>query len=81
MKRIKSQLGLRDVLLLLSYPVKNHAASFCCRVIERLQESIKKQDALIGELQEKHPDQPVLEQVAQLNTLIGQKDAEVQVCY
>ncbi|KAF4076987.1 hypothetical protein AMELA_G00202890 [Ameiurus melas] len=48
------------------------------RVIERLRESIKHQGALIGELQEKAQDQPIAEQMAQLNTMIGQKDAEVQ---
>ncbi|XP_053096021.1 CDK5 regulatory subunit-associated protein 2 isoform X4 [Pangasianodon hypophthalmus] len=48
------------------------------RVIERLQESIKNQDALIGQLREKDQDQPIAEQMVQLNTLIGQKDAEVQ---
>ncbi|XP_053505270.1 CDK5 regulatory subunit-associated protein 2 isoform X8 [Ictalurus furcatus] len=48
------------------------------RVIERLRESIKHQDALIGELQEKAQDQPIAEQMVQLNTMIGQKDAEVQ---
>ncbi|XP_060791643.1 CDK5 regulatory subunit-associated protein 2 isoform X2 [Neoarius graeffei] len=50
------------------------------RVIERLQGSIKNQDALIGKLREKEKDQdqPIAEQVVQLSTLIGQKDAEVQ---
>ncbi|KAK3524591.1 hypothetical protein QTP70_029906 [Hemibagrus guttatus] len=47
------------------------------RVIEHLQESIKKQDALIGELREKDQE-PIAEQMVQLKTLIGQKDAEVQ---
>ncbi|XP_058270947.1 CDK5 regulatory subunit-associated protein 2 isoform X3 [Hemibagrus wyckioides] len=47
------------------------------RVIEHLQESIKKQDALIGELWEKDKE-PIAEQIVQLKTLIGQKDAEVQ---
>lgn len=50
-------------------------------MIERLRESIKHQDALIGELQEKAQDQPIAEQMVQLNTMIGQKDAEVQVSY
>ncbi|XP_053334053.1 CDK5 regulatory subunit-associated protein 2 isoform X6 [Clarias gariepinus] len=48
------------------------------RVIERLQESIKNQDTLIGELRKNDQDKPVAEQMIQLNTLIGQKNAEVQ---
>ncbi|KAF5893823.1 myomegalin-like isoform X6, partial [Clarias magur] len=48
------------------------------RVIERLQESIKNQDTLIGELRKNDQDKPVAEQMVQLNTLIGQKNAEVQ---
>ncbi|KAL7844881.1 hypothetical protein SRHO_G00234200 [Serrasalmus rhombeus] len=46
--------------------------------IERLQDSVKKQDTLIGELQQKCPDKPVVEQMVQLNNLIGQKDGELQ---
>uniref|UniRef100_A0A3B4DP35 CDK5 regulatory subunit associated protein 2 n=1 Tax=Pygocentrus nattereri TaxID=42514 RepID=A0A3B4DP35_PYGNA len=46
--------------------------------IERLQDSVKKQDTLIGELQQKSPDKPVVEQMVQLNNLIGQKDGELQ---
>ncbi|TSK72021.1 Calmodulin-regulated spectrin-associated protein 1-B [Bagarius yarrelli] len=48
------------------------------RLINQLRESIKKQDALIGELQERDQDQPIREQMLQLNKLIGEKDAEVQ---
>ncbi|XP_036444694.1 myomegalin-like isoform X2 [Colossoma macropomum] len=48
------------------------------REIERLQDSIKNQDTLIGELQQKCPDKPVVEQMVQLNNLIGQKDGELQ---
>lgn len=61
----------------------NHAASVFCSVIEHLQESVKNQNALIGKLREKEKDQdqPIAEQVVQLNTLVGQKDAEVQVSY
>ncbi|XP_076841706.1 uncharacterized protein LOC143485905 [Brachyhypopomus gauderio] len=59
--------------MMLTFPTFFH------RVIERLQESIKNQDALIGELQKKCPEQPVTEQMAQLSVLIGQKDKELQV--
>ncbi|XP_076841710.1 uncharacterized protein LOC143485909 [Brachyhypopomus gauderio] len=58
--------------MMLTFPTFFH------RVIERLQESIKNQDALIGELQKKCPEQPVTEQMAQLSVLIGQKDKELQ---
>uniref|UniRef100_A0A4W4DN38 CDK5 regulatory subunit associated protein 2 n=1 Tax=Electrophorus electricus TaxID=8005 RepID=A0A4W4DN38_ELEEL len=47
--------------------------------IECLQASIKNQEALIGELRKKCPEQPVTEQLTQLSALIGQKDRELQV--
>uniref|UniRef100_A0A4W4DN43 Centrosomin N-terminal motif 1 domain-containing protein n=1 Tax=Electrophorus electricus TaxID=8005 RepID=A0A4W4DN43_ELEEL len=46
--------------------------------IECLQASIKNQEALIGELRKKCPEQPVTEQLTQLSALIGQKDRELQ---
>ncbi|XP_062868121.1 CDK5 regulatory subunit-associated protein 2 isoform X2 [Trichomycterus rosablanca] len=48
------------------------------RVIEGLQESIKNQNALVGELQKKITTQPAADGMTHLNTLIGQKDLELQ---
>ncbi|KAF7696828.1 hypothetical protein HF521_005246 [Silurus meridionalis] len=48
------------------------------QLIEHFKESIKNQNALIEELQKKDQYQPIAEQVVQLNTLIDQKNAEVQ---
>ncbi|XP_072517489.1 CDK5 regulatory subunit-associated protein 2 isoform X2 [Salminus brasiliensis] len=48
------------------------------RIIERLRESVRNQDALIGELQEKCAGRPAAEQMAQLNDLVGQKDGQLQ---
>ncbi|XP_051534202.1 CDK5 regulatory subunit-associated protein 2-like isoform X2 [Myxocyprinus asiaticus] len=47
-------------------------------VILELQVSLKDQDALIRELRRNGPDQPIMEQMAQLNSLIGQKDRKLQ---
>ncbi|XP_026091054.1 CDK5 regulatory subunit-associated protein 2-like isoform X3 [Carassius auratus] len=47
-------------------------------VIEQLRVSLKNQDAMIGELRRNDPNQPMAEQMAQLNTLIGQKDSQLQ---
>ncbi|XP_067233045.1 myomegalin-like isoform X4 [Chanodichthys erythropterus] len=48
-------------------------------VIEQLQVTLKDQDAMIGELRRNEPDQPIGEQMTQLNSLIGQKDSQLQV--
>ncbi|XP_051734865.1 CDK5 regulatory subunit-associated protein 2 isoform X5 [Ctenopharyngodon idella] len=48
-------------------------------VIEQLQVTLKDQDAMIGELRRNDPDQPTGEQMTQLNSLIGQKDSQLQV--
>uniref|UniRef100_A0A671QCJ6 CDK5 regulatory subunit-associated protein 2-like n=1 Tax=Sinocyclocheilus anshuiensis TaxID=1608454 RepID=A0A671QCJ6_9TELE len=47
-------------------------------VIEQLQVSLKNQAAMIGELRRNDPNQPVAEQMAQLSSLIGQKDSQLQ---
>ncbi|XP_052443756.1 myomegalin isoform X5 [Carassius gibelio] len=47
-------------------------------VIEQLRVSLKNQDAMIGELQSNDPKQPMTEQMAQLKSLIGQKDSQLQ---
>ncbi|XP_051959651.1 centrosome-associated protein CEP250-like [Xyrauchen texanus] len=47
-------------------------------VILELQVSLKDQDALIREFRRNGPDQPITEQIAQLNSLIGQKDGQLQ---
>ncbi|XP_073727656.1 CDK5 regulatory subunit-associated protein 2 isoform X10 [Misgurnus anguillicaudatus] len=47
-------------------------------VIQQLQVSLKDQDTLIGELRGNDSDKPIAEQMAQLNTLIGQKDKQLQ---
>ncbi|KAK2872302.1 hypothetical protein Q8A67_022199 [Cirrhinus molitorella] len=47
-------------------------------VIEQLRVSLKNQDAMIGELRKNDPNQPVAEQMAQLNSLIGQRDGQLQ---
>lgn len=52
---------------------------FFPRLIGELQASLKKQGDLIGELQRGSPEQPTTAQIAQLNTVIGQKDGELQV--
>lgn len=41
--------------------------------------SLVNQDAMIGELRRNDTNQPMAEQMAQLNTLIGQKDSQLQV--
>lgn len=41
--------------------------------------TLKDQDAMIGELRRNDPDQPIEEQMTQLNSLIGQKDSQLQV--
>jgi len=41
--------------------------------------TLKDQDAMIGELQRNDPHQPTGEQMTQLNSLIGQKDSQLQV--
>ncbi|KAF4098928.1 hypothetical protein G5714_020958 [Onychostoma macrolepis] len=46
--------------------------------IEQLQVSLKNQDAMIGELRSNDPKQPMAEQMAQLKSLIGQKDSQLQ---
>ncbi|KAK7131585.1 hypothetical protein R3I94_016644 [Phoxinus phoxinus] len=48
-------------------------------VIEQLQVTLKDQDAMIGELRKNDPHQPTGEQMTQLNSLIGQKDSQLQV--
>ncbi|XP_048114430.1 LOW QUALITY PROTEIN: CDK5 regulatory subunit-associated protein 2 [Alosa alosa] len=48
------------------------------RLIGELQASAKKQDDLIGQLQQGSAEQPAAAQIAQLDTLIGQKDGELQ---
>ncbi|KAI7795827.1 myomegalin [Triplophysa rosa] len=47
-------------------------------VIQQLQVSLKDQDAMIGELRRNSLDKPIAEQVAQLNSLISQKDKQLQ---
>ncbi|XP_042603548.1 CDK5 regulatory subunit-associated protein 2-like isoform X1 [Cyprinus carpio] len=47
-------------------------------VIEQLRVSLKNQDAMIGELRSNDPKQPMAEQMAQLKSLIGQKDSQLQ---
>nr|XP_055035110.1 CDK5 regulatory subunit-associated protein 2-like isoform X6 [Misgurnus anguillicaudatus] len=47
-------------------------------VIQQLQVSLKDQDTLIGQLRGNDSDKPKAEQMAQLNTLIGQKDKQLQ---
>ncbi|XP_051537417.1 myomegalin-like isoform X2 [Myxocyprinus asiaticus] len=47
-------------------------------VIQQMQVSLKDQDALIGELRRNGPDQPITEQMAKLNSLVGQKDRQLQ---
>ncbi|XP_067280226.1 CDK5 regulatory subunit-associated protein 2 isoform X3 [Pseudorasbora parva] len=47
-------------------------------VIEQLQATLKDQNGTIGELRRNHPDQPIVEQMTQLNSLIGQKDSQLQ---
>ncbi|XP_051961433.1 myomegalin-like isoform X2 [Xyrauchen texanus] len=47
-------------------------------VIHQMQVSLKDQDALIGELRRNGPDQPITEQMAKLNSLVGQKDRQLQ---
>ncbi|XP_073680203.1 CDK5 regulatory subunit-associated protein 2 isoform X2 [Garra rufa] len=47
-------------------------------VIEQLRVSLKNQDTMIGELRKNDPNQPMAEQMAQLNSLIGQKDSQLQ---
>ncbi|XP_050948435.1 CDK5 regulatory subunit-associated protein 2 isoform X2 [Labeo rohita] len=46
-------------------------------VIEQLRVSLKNQEA-VGELRKNDPNQPMAEQMAQLNSLIGQKDSQLQ---
>ncbi|XP_062409721.1 CDK5 regulatory subunit-associated protein 2 isoform X2 [Sardina pilchardus] len=48
------------------------------RLIRELQASAKKQDDLIGQLQRSSGEQPTAAQITQLNTVIGQKDGELQ---
>uniref|UniRef100_A0A8C1BFP6 CDK5 regulatory subunit associated protein 2 n=1 Tax=Cyprinus carpio carpio TaxID=630221 RepID=A0A8C1BFP6_CYPCA len=47
-------------------------------VIEQLRVSLNNQDAVIGELRRNDPNQPMAEQMTQLNSLIGQKDSQLQ---
>lgn len=44
-----------------------------------MQVSLKDQDDMIEELRRNGSDKPIAEQVAQLNSLIGQKDKQLQV--
>ncbi|XP_043085814.1 LOW QUALITY PROTEIN: CDK5 regulatory subunit-associated protein 2 [Puntigrus tetrazona] len=46
--------------------------------LEQLRVSLKNQEALIGELRSTDPKQPMAEQMAQLKSLIGQKDSQLQ---
>lgn len=65
-----------------SYPAQVHKLQDALqekkRTIEHLQKSMRNQDALIEELQEKCSDQPDVEQVVRLNDLVGQKDGQLQ---
>ncbi|XP_042634516.1 CDK5 regulatory subunit-associated protein 2-like isoform X4 [Cyprinus carpio] len=47
-------------------------------VIEQLRVSLNNQESVIGELRRNDPNQPMAEQMAQLNSLIGQKDSQLQ---
>lgn len=44
-----------------------------------MQVSLKDQDAMIGELRRNGSDKPIAEQMAQLNSLIGQRDKQLKV--
>lgn len=48
------------------------------RAIEQLQASLRDQDGVIGELQKNGSNQPVTEQVMHLNSVIVQKDCQLQ---
>ncbi|XP_073790416.1 CDK5 regulatory subunit-associated protein 2 isoform X37 [Danio rerio] len=48
------------------------------RAIEQLQASLRDQDGVIGELQKNGPNQPGTEQVMHLNSVIVQKDCQLQ---
>uniref|UniRef100_A0A8C1PC53 CDK5 regulatory subunit associated protein 2 n=1 Tax=Cyprinus carpio TaxID=7962 RepID=A0A8C1PC53_CYPCA len=47
-------------------------------VIEQLRVSLNNQESVIGELRRNDPNQPMAEQMTQLNSLIGQKDSQLQ---